>query len=63
MGRRRFFKSASFILGGKWGSFTSTLVLLEEKTWIAGQAILVKFFEVRLPCEGCCLTSNDIQLR
>ena len=48
MGRRRFFKSVNFVLGGKGGSFTSTSVLLEKKTWIAGQAILVNIFEVAL---------------
>ena len=48
MGRSPCFKLVSFVLGGKGDSFTSTSVLLEKKTWIAGQAILVNIFEVAL---------------
>ena len=63
MGRRRFSKLVKFVLGEKRDIFTSTSVLLERKTCIAGQAIFVNFFEARLPYEGSCLTTNDIQLR
>lgn len=59
----------NFLVGGKGDSFTSILNItphgtIRKENMDSWTGIFCKFFRrLGLPCEGCFLTTNDIQLR